>query len=291
MRRTPLALAALTLLTAACGSLPTTRSIVSASTTHGVVADGLGHSRRLGYNFPHHRKLKAPQFGALQVTESSLPSVVDLRTTGQISPVYDQGDLGACTAFSLGKGLRETLLRMEGQSVQSLSALYLYYKEREAEGTVNEDAGSTITTGIQVLKAHGECLDATMPYRPESFKDKPNEAAEREAAGYEIGDYTPLNGLAELKAQLATGRPAVFGFTVYHSFMGEAIAKTGMMPMPRPKEKEEGGHAVLVVGYDDDRQVLIIKNSWGTGWGDKGYFYMPYAFVTPDRVDEMFVAR
>ena len=91
---------------------------------------------------------------------------------------------------------------------------------------------------------------------------------------------------------LASGYPFVFGFTVYASFESAAVAKTGKMPMPKSGEQVVGGHAVLAVGYNNDQRVFIIRNSWGDGWGDKGYFYMPYAYLLDDNLaDDLWTIR
>jgi C1A family cysteine protease len=87
-----------------------------------------------------------------------------------------------------------------------------------------------------------------------------------------------------LKGCLASGFPFVFGFTCYESFEGEKVAKTGILPMPGSSEKVVGGHAVLCVGYDDKARMFTIRNSWGTSWGLKGYFKMPYSYLTNPRL-------
>lgn len=83
-----------------------------------------------------------------------------------------------------------------------------------------------------------------------------------------------------MKGCLAQGYPFVAGFTVYESFESPEVAKTGIVPMPAPSEQTVGGHAVLVVGYDDSQSMWLVRNSWGTGWGIGGYFWMPYAYFT-----------
>lgn len=279
---------------AGCGVTPGTNGLGTSLVSKGsapVYTDGTGKARRFGYKLTGNRLVKAPNFGFNTGLKANLPASVDLRTTGKVSPIYDQGQLGACTAFAMGKGLRETLTNLNGGTAKPLSALYLYYKERERMGTINEDSGSLMIDGMEVLKANGDCLDSTLPYEVAKFREAPSAQADTEAADHKITSFSLLTGLDELKGQLAKGNPAVFGYVVYKSFMTPAVATTGKMPMPVPNEQVLGGHAIMIVGYDDAQQVLIIKNSWGKGWGDKGYFYMPYAYVTPERVDEIFVAN
>ena len=83
-----------------------------------------------------------------------------------------------------------------------------------------------------------------------------------------------------MRGCLASGFPFAFGFTVYESFEGPSVASTGHAPMPSPGEQVVGGHAVLGVGYDDAHQWFVVRNSWGPDWGMKGYFTLPYAYVT-----------
>ncbi len=92
----------------------------------------------------------------------------------------------------------------------------------------------------------------------------------------------------QMKGCLASGYPFVFGFTVYESFESEDVAKTGVVPMPAHTEKVLGGHAVTAVGYDDAQQRFIVRNSWGTDWGMKGYFTMPYAYLTDSNLADDF---
>jgi C1A family cysteine protease len=91
-----------------------------------------------------------------------------------------------------------------------------------------------------------------------------------------------------MKNVLAGNLPFVIGFTVYASFESSSVAATGIVPMPRPREQILGGHAVLVCGYEDSKQLFIVRNSWGTRWGVNGYFYIPYAYFTnPSLVSDL----
>jgi C1A family cysteine protease len=82
-----------------------------------------------------------------------------------------------------------------------------------------------------------------------------------------------------MKGCLASGYPFVFGFTVYESFEGAVVRQTGHAPMPAPRERAIGGHAVMAVGYDDARQWFLVRNSWGPRWGMAGYFTLPYSYL------------
>jgi C1A family cysteine protease len=95
-----------------------------------------------------------------------------------------------------------------------------------------------------------------------------------------------------MKASLAAGYPFVFGFSVYESFEGDAVAKSGIVPMPGMTEMEVGGHAVMAVGYDDSQQRFLARNSWGSEWGMSGYFTIPYDYLTDSNLaDDFWVIR
>jgi C1A family cysteine protease len=85
--------------------------------------------------------------------------------------------------------------------------------------------------------------------------------------------------LTQIQGCLAAGFPFVFGFTVYDSVESDPVARTGVMPMPAPGERVQGGHAVMAVGYDNTKRVVIVRNSWGSDWGQQGYVTMPYEFI------------
>ena len=91
-----------------------------------------------------------------------------------------------------------------------------------------------------------------------------------------------------MRSCLSDGCPFIFGFSVYESFESDAVAATGIVPMPGKTETCLGGHAVMAVGYDDSKQWIIVRNSWGPDWGDKGYFYLPYAYITNNNLADDF---
>jgi len=206
---------------------------------------------------------------------SQLPPKVDLK--GICSPIVDQLSLGSCTANAIASGLRELLLIKNKQNLVRLSRLFLYYEERLMEGTVSQDSGAQIRDGMKVLQKMGVCPESEDPYNIATFKIPPSAKEIYDAAQFKINSYNRITNLNQLKASIAAQLPVVIGIKVYTSFESQAVAKSGIIPMPKKGETLLGGHAILVVGYDDSKSWLIVRNSWGTKWGDHGYFYLPYA--------------
>jgi hypothetical protein len=208
----------------------------------------------------------------------ALPPYVDLR--GLMSPVFNQLNIGACLPSSIARGLREHYMIANGQKYVPLATMYLYYKIRELEGTINEDAGGYIRDGMKAATTIGICPEALWPYITSKFTQKPPAEADAAAVAYKLDSYYRVYGLTNIKTVLAEGKPVVMGIAIYTSFESQAVADTGVVPLPdKAKEEFLGGHAVLAVGYDDTKKRLIVRNSWGPEWGDKGYFYLSYDFV------------
>lgn len=224
------------------------------------------------------RDLRDKVYRSQHADASTLPVTVDLR--GQMSPIVDQGQLGSCTANAIASGLREYLLLKSGQSLTRLSRLFLYWHERSIEGTINEDSGAYIRDGMKVLQTLGVSPETDYPYDVTKFTNQPTAQAEADAGAFKITEYHRVTDFLSMQAALAEGNPVVIGFTVYESFESAAVAKTGKAPLPKRGEKVLGGHAVLVVGYKKIGRTLyaIVRNSWGTSWGDQGYFYLPQTF-------------
>jgi len=209
-----------------------------------------------------------------------LPAAIDLRA--KCPPVYDQGNLGSCTANAIGAAHQFGQIRQtQSRGSFTPSRLFIYYNERAMEGTISVDAGAYIRDGIKSVVKQGACPESEWPYVVERFAVKPSAACYEHALQHQALAYMRLvQSLMMLKGSLAIGFPVIFGFTVYESFEEESVAKTGVVPLPGAGERALGGHAVLAVGYDDAKQCFVVRNSWGTQWGDKGYCYMPYAYLT-----------
>jgi C1A family cysteine protease len=136
-----------------------------------------------------------------------------------------------------------------------------------------------IRDGIKTLKKQGVCSETHWPYIISKFTIKPSPKCYKEAMKRQITSYHRILTLDDMRACLADGFPFVFGFTVYESFESQEVASTGFVQMPQFNERVLGGHAVLAVGYDDAQRRFIVRNSWGTDWGQKGYFTMPYEYL------------
>jgi len=225
----------------------------------------------------------------------SLPVSIDLREW--CSPIEDQGTLGSCTAHA-GVGVIEYYERKSFGRHMDASRLFLYKVARNLM-KMKGDTGAYLRTTMGGMVLFGVPPEEYWPYREDEkeFDQEPPAFCYAFAQNYQTVKYfrhDPPETKAEeilrkVKAYLFKGHPAMFGFTVYSSI--EQADKTGRIPFPSPKERIEGGHAVVAIGYDDKMKIknkygkietsgaLLIRNSWGNGWGEGGYGWLPYEYV------------
>jgi len=219
----------------------------------------------------------------------NLPAKVDLRKN--CSPIENQETLGSCTANAIVGALEYNDYK-DDAIWTDLSRLFIYYNERKLENNINEDAGAYIRDGIKSLVKWGVCSEKIWPYQISKFTTKPSLLSYIDAKKRKIREYQRINGLIAMKSCLAEGFPFIFGFSVYENFESPIVAKNGKLEMPTKSERFCGGHAVLCVGYDDETRRVIVKNSWGENWGIKGYFTMPYEYISnPELADDMWMIK
>jgi C1A family cysteine protease len=220
-----------------------------------------------------------------QLTSTSNLGIVDLRP--YCTSIESQGSLGSCTGQSIA-GAIELLNKRNGKPTD-VSRLFIYYYERVMLGTVNYDSGAYIRDGIKVTNKYGASLESYWPYDIKKYKLPPGSQARNDALNRKVTRYERIENFDGCIDALTNGYPIVMGFDVYTSFMSTTVARTGNMPYPNIKrEKILGGHAVLLVGYNKNKNVFIARNSWGTVWGDKGYFYMPFEVVKNTNMSDDF---
>lgn len=212
------------------------------------------------------------------------PPMVDMRP--QCPPIENQGLIGSCSAFA-------TCVCHEIKQAQAkklpiiLSKLFTYYHARKAINKQDEDSGSHLRDNVKSLGTLGSPPQSAYPYDTKRWKDEPALTLHELARPNRINLYARVQQVqAQLEACLADGNPIICGLMLYQSFYNRGgVARTGLITIPNIKnEAFRGGHAVAIVGYDQRRKLYLMRNSWGTGWGQKGYAWIPYAYVHDKRL-------
>jgi C1A family cysteine protease len=233
--------------------------------------------------------------GATTSAPAALPTSVDLRPW--CSPIEDQKTIGSCTAHA-GVGLVEYFERRAFGKHLDASRLFLYKVTRNLLKWTG-DTGAFLRSTMYALTLFGVPPEEYYPYNIADLDKEPSAFCYAFGQSYQAISYyrldppgtTRSNLLTQIKTYLANGLPSMFGFTVYSS-ISQANTNGGKIPYPTRGERVEGGHAIDAVGYDDNLKIkntnvggiettgaLLIRNSWGTGWGSAGYGWLPYKYV------------
>ncbi len=245
----------------------------------------------------NHKHVQIPAQNARLKFEArapiQLPSSFDISAFGP--PIWDQGNLGSCTAHASLRSVFYALKRhytLIGKvlPISALSRAFVYACTRLDSGEpINEDDGGTIQDTFKAIGRDFTVDEAMYEYTPDHFFSKPPSAI------YDLAKHTfhhcayyqvPQNAYL-LKHAIFTGRPVAFGAQVYSSFMKQSTMDSGVIPYPdTATETLEGGHAICLVGWDDAAETFLFANSWGEEVGlpaKRGYFTIPYKYVeNPD---------
>jgi C1A family cysteine protease len=254
-----------------------------------VVVDGV--ERKLGW----HRQL--PDFRDFKLTltkeDELAPRLPFVDLTPNMPPIYDQDGIGCCTGEAICGSVEFEMIKKNMKFYPSI--LFVYANERIMEGTpLTDDSGGYIRDGIKSVNKYGVCSGKTWPFSQWRMTIKPSKIAYTEALLHQALKYQAVRqNQNDFEVLLSKSWPIVIGIAVYDSFLSDEVSRTGVVPMPDPqRESLQGGHAVLVVGYDGPNRLFIVRNSWGIEWGKRGYFTIPYEYVlNRDLADDFWVIQ
>lgn len=207
-----------------------------------------------------------------------LPKRVDLRK--YMTEVEEQvGNSCVANAFV---GAYEYLAKRDLGESGNVSRLFVYYNARSRAGYAHEDCGSQMYCAIDSLIEHGACSEDIWANDESLILAEPDETAYEHAANFKITEAEAIETDLNLwRHTLAEGYPIAFALNTFESF-DEASRNRGRVPMPKKSDnvrETHGWHAMLCVGYSDKDRMFIVRNSWGTAWGDQGYCYIPYDYI------------
>jgi len=227
---------------------------------------------------------------SLHESDAILPPTKDLQAGFPLP--FDQGQEGSCTGhgwagmwdfFEL-MSLRQNAQDLEqyefmANQYQSASRQFIYYCERAHEGTTHEDSGAMVSTGAWVFQNVGCCSEKSWPYLMSNWAIKPSAAAYAQAAHHKIPRAYTLVTQSEILHCIAAGYPVVCGIYVFDELESASVAHSGILPDPANPNQILGGHCIVLCGYDMNKKMFKIRNSWGANWGQHGYFWASFDYV------------
>ena len=206
------------------------------------------------------------------------PKSVDLRPDAP--PIYDQGSLNSCCANAIAAAIWYEQRRAGHARVPSPSRLFLYFNERVYDRVVPQNVPVSLRDAYKVAARLGVCPEPLWPYRIRQYARRPSHGCYRLARQSRLAGYYRLHReLDDFRSCLADGHPFALGVSVYPSLRTARVHRTGLIPMPARHERLIGGHAILIVGYNDATERFIVRNSWGNQWGQQGYGQLPYEYL------------
>lgn len=200
-------------------------------------------------------------------------------------PCIDQGDNNSCTGASSG-GAYHYLARSQGMLNFTPSRMFIYYNARKYEGDIDQDDGAEIRDAIKTITKLGVPDESVWPSDNKNLHNEPPPEVYAEAKKTALLQYAAIpddvnttDKQRRILSCLSHRIPVIFGFMVFKGAMSARAEKTGVIPDPKPNEDAEGGHAVVIVGYDPVKRLYKIRNSWGASWGKNGYGYLSESYV------------
>ncbi len=240
------------------------------------------------------RKMRSRLGDPLKIV-TTLPASINL--TEWFPAVKNQGDLGSCTA-NAAVGLIEYFEQRAFGKCTAPSRLFLYKTARNLAHQTG-DSGAFMRSMMGAMVLFGAPPEEYWPYDVAKFDLEPTPFCYAFAQNYQSLVYyrldppgtSPADLLAGIRKSLASALPLMFGFTIYQSFV-QSIDNFGKIPFPENGEKIDGGHAVVAVGYDDNIKIknktvgaketigaILVRNSWGSQWGENGCGWLPYEYI------------
>jgi C1A family cysteine protease len=245
-------------------------------------------------SLPDHRDYKLVH---ASTSLMSRPSIFTLQDN--MPQVWDQLDTSSCVAHGVAAAF-EYNLKIAGKTDWSPSRLFIYYNSRMIEGCANSDDGTQVRDAIKGLANYGVAHENDWPFNLKEINIKPTWHIYNLAKTNKIINYLSVvkyyddaqKRIDSINTTIANGEPVIFGATLYESFQSDAVANSGIVPMPKVTESMDGGHCMLIVGYNDDEQMYTVRNSWGESWGLRGYCKIPYEYVSsPDLCSDFWIIR
>jgi len=251
-------------------------------------------NKQLKFNF----KQSPPNPKNYKVTFTKLKEIPILNTVDNskyCSPISDQGNSGACTAFASVSSM-EFIMNKANNKYLKLSEKFTYYVSRvniEKTTIPPPDDGAYLCDTLKGLVKYGSCLNTTCPFV--NINSNPDKKAYTECTNYQVITYAQYDDatstsiknlpttIKTIKASIAAGYPVIAGFTCYSNIYNTV---KGVIPLPTEQDSVIGGHAILIVGYNDITKQFKFKNSWGASWGVNGFGFLPYQYyLSGDMVD------
>jgi hypothetical protein len=229
-------------------------------------------------DLPYHKHKKYTDIADPSMLDHPKPTA-DL--SGLFPEVVNQEGLNCCTACACTGAYEYEIGLAQAHIVSArFSFIFVYYNQRVLQGSLHCNLGASIGDGLYTLSHRGVCTDDEWPVNFHEFEKKPYKSCYEDALGNRISAYYQLDrDIKQMKACLSEGHPFIFGFSASDSTRN---APNGDIPIPGDDDSSIFGHAVVAVGYDDEKQLFNIRNSWGNAWGNNGYGTIPYSYLTEE---------